>query len=351
MGSPSRGTAGTVSTTDLQEMNVLGYDLACFLPTTRIATPAGEVAVEDLRVGDTVLTYRGEPKPITWIGHGKALATRFRRSATTPVIVRKGALAENVPNRDLRITKGHSLFFGSVLIPAEFLINHRSILWDDRAQEVEVYHIELAEHAVLLANGAPAESYRDDGNRWMFANANAGWDKPPMPACAQILTGGPEVDAIWRRLLARSGPRPGYPFTDDADLHLVVDGRRLDASSRWGRSYFFHLDAPPSTIRIGSRVGSPQELGVARDPRGLGVALRRIIVSQGKRIRTIEADDDSLTEGFHAFEAAAQLRWTKGDAIVPGSAFALCLGGPLEIAICIAGGTTYVDEGAVGQAA
>ena len=94
------------------------------------------------------------------------------------MIVRKGALADNVPHHDLRVTKGHSLYIDGVLIPVEFLVNHRSILWDDRAQEVTLYHVELATHDVLLANGAPAESYRDDGNRWLFQNANSGWDLP-----------------------------------------------------------------------------------------------------------------------------------------------------------------------------
>jgi hypothetical protein len=36
---------------------------------------------------------------------------------------------------------------------------------DDQAQEVTPYHIELETHDILLANGAPAESYRDGGNR------------------------------------------------------------------------------------------------------------------------------------------------------------------------------------------
>jgi hypothetical protein len=88
--------------------------------------------------------------------------------------VRKGALADNVPHHDLRTTKGHSLFIDDVLIPVEFLVNHRSIFWDDRAQEVIVYHIELETHDALIANGAAAESYRDDGNCWLFQNANSG---------------------------------------------------------------------------------------------------------------------------------------------------------------------------------
>ncbi len=93
--------------------------------------------------------------------------------------MRKGALADNMPNQDLYVTKAHSLYIDGVLIPVEFLVNHKTIIWDDRAQEVEIYHVELASHDVLIANGAPAESYRDDGNRWLFQNANEGWGAGP----------------------------------------------------------------------------------------------------------------------------------------------------------------------------
>ena len=82
----------------------------CYLVGTQIATTEGEVAVEQLAVGDLVLTPSGEARRIVWIGIGRVLATRGRRNAATPVIVRKGALADNVPHRDLRVTKGHSLY-------------------------------------------------------------------------------------------------------------------------------------------------------------------------------------------------------------------------------------------------
>lgn len=311
------GATERVSNTDLQELNVLGYELACFLPGTRIATPAGEICVEDLAVGDLISNARGEPVPIAWIGYGKGLATRGHRSEATPVIVRKGALADNVPNRELHITKGHSLYIDGVLIPAEFLVNHRSILWDDNAREVEFYHIELPAHDVLLANGTPAESYREDGNRWMFLNADSGKDQPEKALFAPVLTGGPVVDAIWKRILDRSGPRPGLPLTDDADLHLIADGRRIDGRQEANGMHVFRLPARPIELRIVSRAGAQDELGLARDPRGLGVALRKIVVWQGRHVTLTGADDPRLCDGFHAYESDGDLRWTDGDAALP----------------------------------
>jgi hypothetical protein len=208
-----------------------------------------------------------------------------------------------------------------VLIPVEFLVNHRSILWDDRAQEVALYHVELASHDVLVANGAPAESYRDDGNRWLFRNANSGWGLPPRAACAPVLTGGSVVDAAWRRLLDRTGPRPGLLTTDDPDLHLLADGARVDSKTRTDGVHVFRLPKRPNSIRIVSRAGVPDELGIARDPRSLGVALRRAVVWQGARMHLIEASDSSLTQGFHLFEQVNGFRWTDGDAPLPATLF------------------------------
>jgi hypothetical protein len=81
-----------------------------------------------------------------------------------------------------------------------------------------------------------------------------------------VLTGGKLVDAVWRRLLDRAGPRAHAPITDDPDLHLMVDGRRLDPTARDRDAFVFALPTRPDEVRIASRAAVPQELGVARDP-------------------------------------------------------------------------------------
>ena len=312
----------------------------CFLRDTKIRTDTGEVMVQNLAAGDRVVTLSGAVRPITWIGSGKVLVSPGKRSAATPVIVRTGALADAVPYYDLRITKGHSLFVDGVLIPAEFLVNNRTIVWDDHKKEVEFYHIELETHDVLIANGAPSESYRDDGNRWLFRNANSGWDQPPKPACAPVLTGGPVVDAVWRRLLDRAGPRPGMPTTSDPDLHLVVDGVRLDAAVRSGVNYVFRLTRRPGSVRMMSRAGVPAEFGLSRDPRSLGVAVKQIAVWQRKQVRILDLADDDPIDGFHTFERGDDIRWTDGDAALPPTLFD-GFEGALDLEVRIGGQTRY----------
>jgi hypothetical protein len=250
-----------------------------------------------------------------------------------------------VPHADLRVTKAHALYLDDVLIPVEFLVNHRTILWDDRAQEVEIYHVELDSHDVLLANGAPAESYRDDGNRWLFQNANAGWGLPSQEPYAPVLTGGPVVDAVWRRLLDHAGPRHLPPMTDDPDLHLIVDGERVDVAEQRGPVRVFRLLGCPKSVVIASRDAVPAEFGLARDPRPLGVAIRHIAMRRGTKFTVLAANDPRLTDGFHGYEANDDLRWTNGCAALPEALFAGFQGGGLEIVLTLAGATRYLDDG------
>jgi hypothetical protein len=203
---------------------------------------------------------------------------------------------------------------------------------------------------VLLANGAPAESYRDDGNRWLFQNANSGWILPPQEPCALVMTSGPMVDAVWQRLLERAGPRKSLPLTEDADLHMLVDGRRLDAAEHVGDVHVFHLSVMPSALRIVSHAAAPAELGLARDPRVLGVALLRLVVRKGTRFRVTRAEDERLTDGFHPFEADSGYRWTDGDAAIPADLYA-GFAPPFEVVSHIGATTHYVAEGSVRRVA
>jgi hypothetical protein len=163
-----------------------------------------------------------------------------------------------------------------------------------------------------------------------------------------VLTGGPIVDAVWRRLLDRAGPRPGFALTDNPDLHLMVDGKRLNTADRRGTAYIFRLPATPSSVRIVSRAAAQAELGLARDPRVLGVAIRRIVLRQDTRFRVIDAADAALIDGFYPFEQDNGLRWTDGDAGLPPTLFDASPGaspggfqGPTELVLHLGATTPY----------
>ena len=74
------------------------------------------------------------------------------------------------------------------------------------------------------------------------------------------------------------GHAPACRMTDEPDLHLLVDGQRVDARSRPDGAFVFRLPKRPAAVRIVSRAAVPAELGMARDPRCLGVALRSVML-------------------------------------------------------------------------
>jgi Hint domain len=331
---------------------------ACFLSGTRILTEHGEVAVEDLREGDGVITLDGEKtvvRPIRWIGHRQIDLTAHPKPETmTPIRIRRDAVADNVPHRDLLVSADHAIFIGGKLIPARMLVNGATIVEDGSARTVRYFHVELDRHAVLVAEGLPAESYLDTGNRAFFANAGlatvlhpdlsigAGrlgvWERD---ACAPLVTAEADVRPVWERLAARAatlGHAVALPATtSDAALRLVVDGRALRPISVAEGRYVFPLPRGARAVRLASRSGSPAESRPwLDDRRRLGVFVERVVVQSEAGVEQIPLDHPSMMRGWHRVEQRDGLlrRWTNGDATIAVPPRAAEDGGVLEIAVC-----------------
>jgi hypothetical protein len=144
--------------------------IACFAAGTGIATAAGTVAVEALTVGDRVLTVEGRLEPIRWIGHRHVHCLRHPTPhAVLPVRISAHAFGIGLPVRDLFLSPDHALYAEGVLVPVKHLINGGSVA-QQRLEAVTYFHLELDRHAVILAEGLPAETYLDTGDRSSFAN-------------------------------------------------------------------------------------------------------------------------------------------------------------------------------------
>jgi len=210
------GTSRDISSVDLAMLQDAGVPVSaavvCYVRGTRIATPDGDVAIEDLHIGDCIRTAEGEHAPIVWIGHRRIDCRRHPHpDKVRPVRIRAHAFAPGLPQRDLLVSPQHAIFADGVLIPARCLINGRTVAQID-TQHVEYFHIELARHDLLLAEGMPAESYLDCGDRGMFDNsdgptvlhadfASRNWEGV---GCAELRLSGLEVVSVRRRLARRA---------------------------------------------------------------------------------------------------------------------------------------------------
>ncbi len=189
--------------------------LACFAAGTRIQTTNGQVAVEDLRPGDPIQARFGGVMPAVWIGRRRVDCRRHPRPAEVwPIRICAGAFGDGIPVRDLLLSPDHSVFVDDVMIPIKHLING-STIGPEQCDEVTYFHVELARHDVVLAEGLATESYLDTGNRWNFENGGGPVVLHPDFAfrlweamgCAPLIVTGPILAAVRSRLQRRAAGR------------------------------------------------------------------------------------------------------------------------------------------------
>ncbi len=221
--SPGGGGGGGFAFANIAGAGTITGYVACYCRGTLIATACGEQRVEELKVGDKVMTASGALRPIKWIGR-RSYSGRFIKGSKEilPICIKAGALDENTPRRDLWISAHHAMYLDGVLIEAKDLVNGVSIVQAEQVETVEYFHIELDSHDVIVAEGALSETYLDDDNRAMFHNMQdyfARYQDAAAPAhyCAPRLDEGYEVEGARRRIAWRAG------------LLHAADGERIGA--------------------------------------------------------------------------------------------------------------------------
>lgn len=175
--------------------------IACFAAGTRIATPGGTVAVEHLRPGHKVLTPDG-PRRLRWVG-ASIVDSRVAPEAR-PVRIRPGALGAGRPSKDLVLSPHHALLRRGRLVPAITLPAGRCIRREPGGQ-IRYWHLALAGHSVVKANGVWAETFRPEGGVARFTQE---WGRRPPPSrpYARI----DEERGLERCRAGRDGPLHGH---------------------------------------------------------------------------------------------------------------------------------------------
>lgn len=341
----SAGVTGSGSNTaadyhleqDADGSTIIVYD-KCFLKGTMIRTPGGERAVEDIKVGDHVSTLvDGEvvQREVIWVGRRSATVRDWMTDdeAGYPVRIRKGALGDNVPYKDLLVTPEHAIYLDGGFVPARMLVNGRSILYDHKQTHFDYFHIETDIHSILWSDGALSESYLDTGDRTAFSqdgqvvrllNAKAQcWEQD---AAAPLRIARDFVEPLFRKLEARAdmlayaAVEQDIEVTEDPDLHLLDERGRVIRQMRVvDRARVFMV--PPGTreVRIMSRISRPVDVvgPFLDDRRHLGVLIAGIQIWEAEETHRLEAYlTDETLEGW-AEPEGGRSRWTAGAACLP----------------------------------
>ena len=145
--------------------------IPCFTPGTMIATPTGERPVESLREGDKIITRDNGIQEIRWIGQRPLNGLDLARAPhLKPILVKKGALGNGLPERDMLVSPNHRLLVANdrtalyfeeheVLAAAKHLVNNRGISVLN-APGTTYVHFMFDRHEVVLSNGAWTESFQ-----------------------------------------------------------------------------------------------------------------------------------------------------------------------------------------------
>lgn len=136
----------------------------CFAEGTLIATPGGEIPVEELRIGDLALTVDHGPQPLVWTG---ATVQDWSRDhhADKPILIKAGSLGPGIPIRDLMVSPQHRMLLHGPDDPIGFFVSAKSLLGSPGVRQmsgcrsVVYHHIMLEQHQVLISNGTPTESF------------------------------------------------------------------------------------------------------------------------------------------------------------------------------------------------
>lgn len=143
----------------------------CFTPGTRIATPKGEKRVEDLTTDDRVVTRDNGLQRIHWISRREMTAKTLAHAAhLKPVLIRQGALGNDLPERDMMVSPNHRVLIAGdktafyfedqeVLVAAKHLVGLRGVTVAD-VVSASYIHFMCDRHEVVLSDGSWTESFQ-----------------------------------------------------------------------------------------------------------------------------------------------------------------------------------------------
>lgn len=142
----------------------------CFTSGTEIATNRGPVTIDELRVGDLILTRDNGYRPVRWIGARRFDATALNQYPELhPICIPAGAIDRGVPSRDLVVSPQHRLLVtgnDALALGGETEILAAAVqlgsVYQAGPAEVETviyYHLMFDAHEIIWANGCWSESF------------------------------------------------------------------------------------------------------------------------------------------------------------------------------------------------
>ncbi|MGJ8547263.1 MAG: Hint domain-containing protein [Sulfitobacter sp.] len=142
----------------------------CFTPGTQLLTVRGPVLVENVKVGDRILTRDNGMQPVIWVGR-RVLSVQelVENAALRPIRIARGSLGNDLPSRDMLVSPQHrflargpdlSLQFyeQEMLVPAKALRDFEGV--STATKPVTYIHLLFERHELVLSDEVWTESFQ-----------------------------------------------------------------------------------------------------------------------------------------------------------------------------------------------
>lgn len=175
LGQPPTGIALIVVAAS-ENIDAAGFDADAFVAPpsfthgTEILTLDGSLAVQELQIGDMVITRDAGAQPLRWIGRVEVSTARLAAMPELrPVRLSPHSLGPQQPGREVLLPPDHrilirnaraAVLFGEkeVLATASHLINDATITRATDIESLIYFHLLLDDHHIIYAEGLEAES-------------------------------------------------------------------------------------------------------------------------------------------------------------------------------------------------
>lgn len=219
----------------------------CYASGTMIETPDGPRAVEAIGAGDLVVTLDKGPMRVLWRHARQHDDLTLAAEHLQPIRIRRGSLQAGIPSRDLFLSQQHRVMLASriaermfghpeFLVPVVKLLKMPGIARYEKLSSVTYHHLFLGEHAVVLANGTPVESFLPEPQAMRMLPKPVRRDleshiSGPVHPARPLLDGGPLLQELLRRHRKNRQPllsacQPLLP-RKSAPVLVAQDGLRI----------------------------------------------------------------------------------------------------------------------------
>ncbi|RPE72188.1 Hint domain-containing protein [Pacificibacter maritimus] len=144
--------------------------IPCFTPGTRFIAAQGPMQVENVKIGDRLLTRDSGMQTVIWVGYRDlSLAELIANPSLRPIHIARDSLGDGLPVRDMMVSPQHRFLVRGadlelqsgeyeMLVPAKALLGRPGITM--AMQPTRYIHVLFERHEVVLSDDTWTESFQ-----------------------------------------------------------------------------------------------------------------------------------------------------------------------------------------------